>query len=97
HPNECIGHWNSPSMPVDHAAAPRNSKIPDRVNPKRYETEDGWLTNVRPLTTPAPGLNPAEAVWALVRRAVADTGFVTPDNLDRKPRRELRRIQLRPT
>ncbi|WP_435599831.1 MSCRAMM family protein [Streptomyces sp. C10-9-1] len=31
HLDNCIGRRNHPSMPVDHAAAPRNSKIPDRV------------------------------------------------------------------
>ncbi|MFE5301785.1 hypothetical protein [Streptomyces sp. NPDC056632] len=41
-------------------------------------------------------LNPVEAVWSLVRRAMANTAFGTPDDLDRKLRRELRRIQLRP-
>ncbi|MEU5289414.1 hypothetical protein AB0G97_36265, partial [Streptomyces sp. NPDC020755] len=29
--DSCIGRRNYPSMPVDHAAAPRNFKIPDRV------------------------------------------------------------------
>ncbi|MFF3835925.1 hypothetical protein ACFYXX_34765 [Streptomyces sp. NPDC002458] len=43
-----------------------------------------------------PDLNPVEAVWSLVRRAMAHTAFTTPDDLDRKLRSELRRIQLRP-
>ncbi|MGW7328771.1 IS630 family transposase, partial [Streptomyces sp. NPDC054840] len=37
-----------------------------------------------------------EAVWSLVRRAMANTAFDTPDGLDRTLRRELHRIQLRP-
>ncbi|MEV0416585.1 transposase, partial [Streptomyces sp. NPDC050448] len=43
----------------------------------------------------APDLNPVEAVWSLVRRAMANTAFDTSDDLDRTLRRELRRIQLR--
>ncbi|MFE9250715.1 transposase [Streptomyces sp. NPDC007088] len=62
---------------------------------KRYETEHEWLTSVR-LPPYAPDLNPVEAVWSLVRRAMANTAFDTPDDLDRTLRRELRRIQLRP-
>lgn len=31
HLDSCIGQRNYPSMPVDHAAAPEYSKIPDRV------------------------------------------------------------------
>lgn len=31
HLDSCIGHRNHPSMPADHAAAPANPKIPDRV------------------------------------------------------------------
>ncbi|WP_405827230.1 IS630 family transposase [Streptomyces sp. NBC_00105] len=62
---------------------------------KRYEAEHDWLTTVH-LPPYAPDLNPVEAVWSLVRRAMANTAFDTPDDLDRKLRRELRRIQLRP-
>ncbi|OEJ21193.1 DDE endonuclease [Streptomyces agglomeratus] len=62
---------------------------------KRYEAEHDWLTTVR-LPPYAPDLNPVEAVWSLVRRAMANTAFTTPDDLDRKLRSELRRIQLRP-
>ncbi|CAM5264570.1 hypothetical protein GCM10010345_88600 [Streptomyces canarius] len=62
---------------------------------KRYEAEHDWLTTVR-LPSYAPDLNPVEAVWSLVRRTMADTAFDTPDDLDCKLRRELRRIQLRP-
>ncbi|WP_405680881.1 transposase [Streptomyces sp. NBC_00868] len=62
---------------------------------KRYEAEHDWLTTVR-LPSYAPDLNPVEAVWSLVRRAMANTAFDTPDDLDRTLRRELRTIQLRP-
>ncbi|MGY3676401.1 hypothetical protein ACVWXU_000024 [Streptomyces sp. TE33382] len=62
---------------------------------KRYEAEHDWLTTVR-LPPYAPDLNPVEAVWSLVRRAMANTAFTTPDDLDRKLRSELRRIQLQP-
>ncbi|MEU9256828.1 transposase, partial [Streptomyces sp. NPDC048270] len=62
---------------------------------KRYEAEHDWLTTVR-LPAYAPNLNPLEAVWWLVRRAMANTAFNTPDDLDRILRRELRRIQLQP-
>ncbi|MDX2565464.1 DDE endonuclease, partial [Streptomyces sp. TX20-6-3] len=40
--------------------------------------------------------HPVEAVWSLVRRAMANTPFDTPDDLDHTLRRELRRIQLQP-
>ncbi|MEU3509199.1 transposase [Streptomyces longwoodensis] len=62
---------------------------------KTYEAEHDWLTTVH-LPSYAPDLNPVEAVWSLVRRAMANTPFDTPDDLDRKLGRELRRIQLRP-
>ncbi|MFI8391852.1 transposase [Streptomyces sp. NPDC085540] len=62
---------------------------------KRYEAEHHWLTTVR-LPPYAPDLNPVEAVWSLVRRAMANTAFDTPDDLDRILRRKFRRIQLRP-
>ncbi|MEU9671851.1 transposase [Streptomyces bobili] len=52
---------------------------------KRYEAEHDWLTTVR-LPPYAPDLNPVEAVWSLVRRAMANTAFDTPDDLDRVPR-----------
>ncbi|WP_451644057.1 IS630 family transposase [Streptomyces virginiae] len=62
---------------------------------KRYEADHDWLTTVR-LPPYAPDLNPVEAIWSLVRRAMANTTFDAPDDLDHKLRRELRRIQLRP-
>ncbi|MCY0923602.1 transposase [Streptomyces sp. H27-G5] len=62
---------------------------------KLYEAEHDWLTTVR-LPAYAPDLNPVEAVWSLVRGAMANTAFETSDDLDRKLRRELRRIQLQP-
>ncbi|MFE5767021.1 transposase [Streptomyces sp. NPDC056485] len=61
---------------------------------KRYEVEHDWLTTTC-LPAYAPDLDPVEAVWSFVRRATANTAFDTPDDLDRKLRRELRRIQLR--
>ncbi|MER5617810.1 transposase [Streptomyces sp. NPDC002215] len=62
---------------------------------KQYEAEHDWLTTFR-LPPYAPDLNPVEAIWSLVRRAMANTAFDAPDDLDRVLRRELRRIQLRP-
>ncbi|MFB7850903.1 transposase [Streptomyces sp. NPDC056053] len=62
---------------------------------KQYGAEHDWLTTVH-LPPCAPDLNPVEAIWSLVRRAMASTAFETPDDLDHKLRRELRRIQLRP-
>ncbi|MGW5591406.1 hypothetical protein [Streptomyces sp. NPDC003857] len=41
-------------------------------------------------------MNPVEAVWSLVRSAMASSAFDTPHDLDRKLRCELRRIQIRP-
>ncbi|MFD3586801.1 hypothetical protein [Streptomyces sp. NPDC058683] len=55
------------------------------------------LTAVRPPPY-APDLNPVEAAgWSLVRRAMVHTASDTSDGLDRTLRRELRKIQLRPT
>ncbi|MFF4852947.1 transposase [Streptomyces sp. NPDC001194] len=65
------------------------------AGPKRHEAEHDRLTTVR-LPPSAPDLNPVETFWSLVRRAMANTAFDTPDDLDRVLRRELRRIQLRP-
>ncbi|WP_367995804.1 transposase [Streptomyces sp. ADI95-16] len=62
---------------------------------KQYEADHDWLATIR-LPPYAPDLNPVEAVWSLVRRAMANTTFGTPDDLDRKLRRALRKIQLRP-
>ncbi|MCX4537747.1 transposase (plasmid) [Streptomyces sp. NBC_00841] len=62
---------------------------------KRYEAEHDWLTTIR-LPSYAPDLNPVEGIWSLLRRAMANTAFDTPDDLDRILRRELRRTQLRP-
>ncbi len=62
---------------------------------KRHEAERDRLTTVR-VPPYAPGLNPVEAVWSLVRRALANTAVSTLDDLDRVLRRELRGIQLRP-
>jgi putative transposase len=62
---------------------------------KRYEAEHDLLTTVR-LPPYAPDLNPVEALWSLVRGAMANTAFDTPDAFDRTLPRELRRIQLRP-
>nr|WP_244188249.1 transposase [Streptomyces regalis] len=59
---------------------------------KRYEAEHDWLTTVR-LPPYAPDLNPVEALWSLVRRAMANTAFGTSDHLDRVLRRELRRMK----
>ncbi|WP_242484209.1 transposase [Streptomyces sp. NE5-10] len=62
---------------------------------KQYEAEHDWLTTVR-LPPYAPDLNPVEAVWSPVRRAMANTALDTADDLDRILRRELRKIQLHP-
>lgn len=62
---------------------------------KRYEAEHDWLTTFR-LPSYAPDLNPVEGIWSLLRRAMANTAFDTPDDLDRTLRRELRRVQIRP-
>ncbi|MFI0773039.1 transposase [Streptomyces sp. NPDC021218] len=45
---------------------------------KRYEAEHDWLTTVR-LPPCAPALNPFDALWSLVRQAMADTAFDTPE------------------
>ncbi|MFI8193858.1 transposase [Streptomyces sp. NPDC085946] len=39
---------------------------------KRYEAEHDWLTTIR-LPPYAPDLNPVEAVWSLIRRAMANS------------------------
>lgn len=62
---------------------------------ERYEAEHDWLTTIC-LPPYTPDLNSVEAVWSLVRRAMANTAFDTPEDLDRTLRRGLRSIQLRP-
>ncbi|MFE6849069.1 hypothetical protein [Streptomyces sp. NPDC057686] len=47
------------------------------------------------LPSYAPDLNPVEAIWSL-DRAMANTAFETPEDLDRKLRRELHKNHLRP-
>ncbi|MFD8802264.1 transposase [Streptomyces atroolivaceus] len=64
-------------------------------HPGSRSADHDWLATVR-LPPYAPDLNPVEAVWSLVRRAMANTSFTTPDALDRKLRSEIRRIQPRP-
>ncbi|MFE9139575.1 transposase [Streptomyces sp. NPDC007355] len=54
---------------------------------KWYEAAYDWLTATR-LPAYAPDLNPVEAVWSLGRRAMANTAFDTPDDLDHTLRRE---------
>ncbi|CAM5635674.1 hypothetical protein SAURM35S_03926 [Streptomyces aurantiogriseus] len=63
---------------------------------KQYEAEHDWLVTFR-LPPYAPDLNPVEAVWSLVRRAMANTAFDTPDDLDRSLRRQLRGSNSGPT
>ncbi|MEU2835273.1 choice-of-anchor A family protein [Streptomyces lavendulae] len=59
HLEDSTGHWNSPSLPAGHAAAPGNTKITDRVklkvtasweesveDPMADRGPDGWLQGV---------------------------------------------------
>ncbi|MFE4583111.1 transposase [Streptomyces chartreusis] len=62
---------------------------------KTYEAEHNWLTTVR-LPSYTPDLNPVEAVWSLVCKAIADTAFDTSLDIDRKLRRALHRIHTDP-
>lgn len=50
---------------------------PPAAGLKRYEAEHDWLTTVR-IPPYAPALNPFDALWSLMRRAMADTAFDTP-------------------
>ncbi|WP_329030479.1 transposase [Streptomyces sp. NBC_01423] len=50
---------------------------------KQYGATYDWLTTVR-LPPSEPDLNPVEAVWSLLRKAMANHAFTTPDDLDRK-------------
>ncbi len=45
HLDSCIGHRDHPSMPADHAAAPGNSKIPDRVKLVIQQHFASWAGN----------------------------------------------------
>ncbi|MFJ8856711.1 hypothetical protein ACIRJP_42265, partial [Streptomyces sp. NPDC102437] len=51
--DSCIGHRNHPSMPVDHAAAPGNSKIPDRVKLMLSVDQIATVTGAEPATVRA--------------------------------------------
>jgi len=44
----------------------------------------------------APELNPAEAVWSLLKRAIANFSASDLDSLVRIVKRKLKRIQYRP-
>ncbi|MBG0825794.1 transposase [Planomonospora sp. ID91781] len=54
-----------------------------------------WLRVVR-LPTYAPELNPAEGVWSLLRRAMANFVVTDLDGLVRIVKRKLKKIQFRP-
>ncbi|WP_196470133.1 transposase [Planomonospora sp. ID91781] len=54
-----------------------------------------WLRVVR-LPTYAPELNPAEGVWSLLRRAMANFVVTDLDGLVRIVKRKLKKIQSRP-
>ncbi|MEV0026639.1 transposase [Streptomyces atroolivaceus] len=61
-------------------------------HPGSGSAEHDWLATVR-LPPYAPDLNPVEAVWSLVRRAMANTSFTTPDDLDPRPQAPQRDTQ----
>ncbi|MFI6858259.1 transposase [Streptomyces sp. NPDC050416] len=90
-----------PARPCTHPARrPDRGGLGQSEHPSgdRAETVRGrarLFTTVR-LPPYAPDLNPVEALWSLVRRAMANTPFDAPDDLDRTLRRQLRRIQFRP-
>lgn len=42
-----LSHRNYPSMPVDHAAAPRNCKIPDKVKQVLFPTVGDYHQGVQ--------------------------------------------------
>ncbi|WP_446696842.1 hypothetical protein [Streptomyces physcomitrii] len=56
----------------------------------RYVTERGWLT-VYQLPPHAPGLNPAEGLWSVLRRTTTGQQRVL------RPRRPDHRHPVRPT
>ncbi|MFE4661946.1 transposase [Streptomyces hydrogenans] len=54
-----------------------------------------WLT-IYYLPPYAPGLNPVEGIWSLLRRGwLSNVAFSTPEHLIRRIRRGLRHIQYR--
>ncbi len=56
-----------------------------------------WITAFQ-LPSHAPGLNPVEGVWSLIRRsAQCNTAFSAPEHLIRSLRRTLREMQYRPS
>ena len=59
------------------------------------EEHKQWLTVVQ-LPGYAPELNPAEGVWSLVRRGLADFAAVDLARLVRVVTRHLKKIQYRP-
>ena len=54
-----------------------------------------WLTVFR-LPSYAPDLNPAEGVWSLLKRSVANLAAANLDHLVRVVKRRLKKIQYRP-
>lgn len=63
---------------------------------KQYQAECDWLTTVR-LPPYEPDLNPVEAVWSPLRKAMANAAFTTPDDLDRKLRSDWLERAAHPT
>jgi transposase len=54
-----------------------------------------WL-RIFQLPTYAPELNPAEGIWSLLKRAIANFAAPNLDNLVRIVKRKLKKIQYRP-
>ena len=54
-----------------------------------------WLEIVQ-LPSYAPGLNPQEGIWSLVKRGLANLAAANLDHLLRVMKRKLKKIQYRP-
>ncbi|SCE38220.1 DDE superfamily endonuclease [Streptomyces sp. DvalAA-14] len=59
------------------------------------ETNGEWLT-VFHLPTYAPGLNPQEGIWSLVKREIGNLAAADLTQITRAVKRRLKRIQYRP-
>lgn len=55
---------------------------------------EDWLTAYR-LPTYAPGLNPQEGIWSLVKRGIGNLAPANLDHLTKTVKRKLKKIQYR--
>jgi transposase len=61
-----------------------------------FATENKEWLRIYRMPACAPGLNPAEGIWSLLKRAIASFAAAGLDSLARIIKRKLKKIQYRP-